>query len=428
MLDTASLPPVAILCLLFAVVFGRMNRVRTITPLLLAVLIIVAAIVIIENPFGGGKASGEPVAVYDALEGPGQVLNQPLASDTAPIKQEVAEGPVAPELEGIVGWINSTPLKISDLRGQVVLVDFWTYTCVNCIRTFPYLKAWHAKYADDGLVILGVHTPEFDIEKKPDNVRMAVKNYGIGWPVVMDNDFATWKAYKNRYWPAKYLIDRDGVIRYTHFGEGAYAETESKIRELLEEAGADLSKLDAILPSDQALDPSYLSNLSARPTPELYAGWKRGHRIGHQEYYDQRDAVIDYEDPGSHQQDYIYLQGPWLNGPESLTHGRETSEFEDYMLLTFSAKSVNAVISHEEGAPARFKVLVTLDGEYLTDSNKGGDVVIEEDGRSFLNVAEPRMYSIVQAPTYGTYELKLSSNSPHFAVFAFTFGLYESGV
>ena len=117
-------------------------------------------------------------------------------------------------------------------------MDFWTYTCINCIRTLPYLKEWHAKYADDGLVILGVHTPEFKFEEKLENVRQAVKDIGIGWAVGLDNDYATWDAYKNRYWPAIYLIDKDGIIRYTRVGEGAYAETESKIRELLKESGA----------------------------------------------------------------------------------------------------------------------------------------------------------------------------------------------
>ena len=150
-----------------------------------------------------------------------------------------------PEISGIASWINSEPITFEEQRGKVVLVDFWTYTCVNCIRTLPYLKAWHEKYADKGLVIVGVHTPEFDFEKDRDNVIEATEGFGLKWPIAQDNDFKTWRAFDNRYWPAKYLVDKDGYIRYTHFGEGAYEETELWIRGLLEEAGVDLSDVSA---------------------------------------------------------------------------------------------------------------------------------------------------------------------------------------
>ena len=468
-----------------------MKTMRNKIPLLLVVAIIVVAIAM-AGCTSSEKATEGPTVVTDAPETPGQSEGQPLIPEEEPTaapatpepeaetptatpqeeptvlptpkvesatptptpEPEVAESSPdqeselrrrslqrrgmlpAQEIVGITAWINSQPLKISDLRGKVVLVDFWTYTCVNCIRTFPYLKLWHVKYADDGLVIVGVHSPEFSFEEKLENVSKAVKDNSIGWPVALDNDFATWKAYQNRYWPAKYLIDKDGIIRYTHFGEGAYAETELKIRELLEEAGADPSQLDATLPSDQPLDPSYLNNRSSQVTRELYAGWVRGQNdvfyglggyIWNQSS-DDHNKVTTYEDPGKYLEHLIYLQGPWYNGRESLKHDRQTSGFEDYIALRFSAKSVNAVIKPQGDEAGPFKVLVTLDGEYLTDSNKGEDVVIEEDGRSLLYVDEPRMYSLIQAPSHGTYELKLSSNSPHFALFAFTFGVYESGV
>ena len=418
-----------------------MKKIKSWAPLLVAVAIIAGAIVAIENPFGGDSSRDEPIVV-DAPEGPAISEDQleSLAADestpTATRATTVAEGPTAPELEGIHAWVNSQPLMVSSLKGNVVLVDFWTYTCVNCIRTFPYLKLWHAKYADDGLVILGVHTPEFKFEEDLENVRAAVMEYGIGWPVALDNDYDTWRAYRNRFWPAKYLIDKDGIVRYTHFGEGAYGETESKIRELLQEAGADLSRLETDLPSDQMLDPDFLKNRSAAVTRELYTGHVRGYRdafagggfVAQPEYYENKNTVMIYQDPGEHMRHLIYLHGPWHNGPESLRHSRETADFEDYLALTFSAKSVNAVFRPEGEDPGPFEVLVTLDGEYLTDSNRGSDVVLEEDGRSFLYVDEPRMYSIIQAPSYGTYDLRLSSNSPDFGIFAFTFGVYESGI
>ena len=149
----------------------------------------------------------------------------------------VADGPAAPQLVGISGWINTEPFNLDELRGKVVLIDFWTYTCVNCIRTLPFLKEWHDKYAERGLVIVGVHSPEFEFEKVTENVEAAVVDYDLKYPVVQDNDFQTWRAYSNRAWPAKYLVDKDGVIRYSHIGEGAYQATEEKIRELLVEAG-----------------------------------------------------------------------------------------------------------------------------------------------------------------------------------------------
>nr|WP_315394509.1 thioredoxin family protein [uncultured Duganella sp.] len=143
--------------------------------------------------------------------------------------------PVAPEFTGIDKWLNGDPLTMRELRGKVVLVDFWTYTCINCIRTLPYVKGWHEKYKDQGLVVVGVHTPEYPFERSTDNVRAAVKRFGITYPVAQDNQYATWKAYDNQYWPAVYLIDKQGRVVYQHFGEGAYAQTEAKIRSLLAE-------------------------------------------------------------------------------------------------------------------------------------------------------------------------------------------------
>ncbi len=145
-------------------------------------------------------------------------------------------GPTAaPEFTGIEKWLNSEPLTMQQLRGKVVLVDFWTYTCINCIRTLPYVKSWHEKYKDQGLVVVGVHTPEYPFERSTDNVMSAIKRFGITYPVAQDNQYATWKAYGNRYWPAVYLTNKKGQIVYKHFGEGSYQETEAKIRALLAE-------------------------------------------------------------------------------------------------------------------------------------------------------------------------------------------------
>ena len=163
--------------------------------------------------------------------------------DEEAVKSKESQFSYAPELTGIGGYINAnSSLSIGSLKGKVILVDFWTYTCINCIRTLPYLKAWHGKYEDDGLVIIGVHTPEFEFEKEYGNVVDAVNGNQIEYAVVQDNNYATWRAYQNRYWPRKYIIDIDGFIRYDHIGEGAYEETEKVIQELLKERMERLGK------------------------------------------------------------------------------------------------------------------------------------------------------------------------------------------
>ncbi len=140
----------------------------------------------------------------------------------------------APEFRGLTNWLNSKPIEsMESLRGKVVLIDFWTYSCINCINTLPYVKKWHKKYADKGLVVIGVHAPEFKFERIPKNVVKAVKDYKLQYPIALDNGFKLWRAYRNRYWPAKYLIDKNGVVRFTHFGEGRYKETEAAIVALL---------------------------------------------------------------------------------------------------------------------------------------------------------------------------------------------------
>ena len=199
---------------------------------------------------GGGADEPElaPTVAKAALPTPSdsptpEATNTPepaTATAVPAIDPRTGDEELAPELQRISSWINSEPFTLESQRGQVVLVDFWTYTCINCIRTFPYLRSWHKKYADKGLVILGVHTPEFEFEKLRENVIEAMGKFGIEYPVAQDNDYGTWGAFNNRFWPAKYLIDKDGYIRYTHFGEGAYQETEQVIRELLAETGADL--------------------------------------------------------------------------------------------------------------------------------------------------------------------------------------------
>ena len=371
-------------------------------------------------------------------------------------------GPLhAPELQGIEGWINSRPLTLEELRGRVVLIDFWTYTCVNCVRTFPYLRDWHEKYADHGLVIIGVHTPEFEFEKLKQNVQEAAEVHGLEYPIAQDNGYFTWKAFFNNAWPAKYLIDQEGNIRYTHRGEGAYAETEQVIRELLAESGADVSLIPPNVSSDPEYDrDAYSADPAQRITRELFAGYDRNYAlpsaafsapmgqtpsyIMQEEYYRLQDADILYQDLGDPLNHFIYLQGLWRNNAESITHARDSGDFEDYIVIKFYATSVNAVLSPDDGRKlegTRAKTLsdspvspnvgsvvrISLDDQPLTRGQAGQDVRFDGTGNSLVEVNESRMYRLVELEEFGTYELKLSPTSAGLSLFAFTFGAYEAG-
>ena len=344
-------------------------------------------------------------------------------------------GDTAPEFSGIDHWINSEPLSIEDLRGKVVLIDFWTYTCVNCIRTMPFLREWQEKYADRGLVIVGLHAPEFDFEKITANVERATSEFALEYPIAQDNDFQTWRGYNNRFWPAKYLIDQDGIVRYTHFGEGGYHETEKQIRELLEETGASLAGIDLNPDTGPEIDPSiYTAPTDARITRELYGGWNRnatpnGLYVADASYYDAAETTRAYVDPGEHLNQFLFLEGPWFNGLESIKHARATEGYEDYIALRFSARSANAVIDLEAGVEP-FRVRVTIEDSdtgldrALLPEEAGLDIVFDGN-ETFLDVNEGRMYFVVSLPAFDDRELKFSSNSPDFALFAMTFGAYE---
>ncbi|MBI4447854.1 thioredoxin family protein [Candidatus Woesearchaeota archaeon] len=318
--------------------------------------------------------------------------------------------PQAPEIIGIAGYINTEEgLKIADLRGKVVLVDFWTYTCINCLRTLPYLTAWDKKYRDKGLVIIGVHTPEFEFEKKYENVKAAVKKYGIEYPVVQDNDYATWRAYMNRFWPHKYLIDSEGYIRYDHIGEGAYEETERKIQELLSEINASVEDMETTKLEDKTPQLPI--------TPELYAGYefalKRGQDIGNEEGM-QPDKKTRYTLPSKIEGGTIYLEGEWQSNPDDLELKWANG---GSVVLEFTANSVNIVAA----SPAQpLKVEVFIDGKYINKEQAGTDVQFEKE-KSFTTINEPRLYNLVDGK-FGTYTLKITANSPGLSFNAFTFG------
>ena len=339
-------------------------------------------------------------------------------------------GIVEPELKGLDTWINSEPFTLEDQRGKVVLIDFWTYTCVNCIRTLPYLKDWYAKYSDQGLVILGVHSPEFEFEKSINNVQEAVSRFGINHPVALDNNMVTWDVFDNRYWPAKYLLDQNGTVRYQHFGEGSYEETESIIRVLLTDAGYDVS--DIAFSYGSRLGKAAGSTYNKNQTRELYAGTHRNYSanpfhppyIGNREYFEHRGGPLweketVFFDPDKHEKGRIYISGLWSMEEESLRHARDTVDNSDYVFLRFSASEVNAVFGSSDEV---YDVLVTLNGIPLKPSQKGDDIVFDERGVSFIRVDRSDMFNLVRLKDFQTGELKLSSKSSGFEIFSFTFG------
>jgi thiol-disulfide isomerase/thioredoxin len=312
-----------------------------------------------------------------------------------------------PEFTGIARWLNTDgPLTKAGLKGKVTLVDFWTYSCINCIRTLPHVTAWHGTYADQGLVIVGVHTPEFDFEKDEGNVRAAMAKHGIAYPVAQDNDYKTWRAYSNRYWPAHYLFDRKGVLRYHHFGEGNYDKTEAKIRELLAEGGGPAGAEGALSPA--------ADDLSKVKTPEIYLGFERLSALANRERVqpNRRQTFKNPSAPGPHK---FALAGEWrLSAKFAVAEAAGAR-----ILLTYEADRANMVLDTAEGKEAIVEVLV--DGRPATAGNKGTDVVLE-NGKALLRIREARLYNLARTPAGGRHALELRFTAPGARAYTFTFG------
>lgn len=304
----------------------------------------------------------------------------------------------APELNGIADWINSDPQTIAQLKGKVVLIDFWTYSCINCQRTQPYLNAWYEKYKDDGFVILGLHAPEFAFEKVTENVQKAVIDANIKYPVALDNDLATWRAFENNYWPAKYLIDKDGRVRYTHFGEGDYAETEETIQKLLKESGKNITKkIDA--------DPS-LNSANRDQTPETYLGYKRGERFANSDQF-VADKPVEYSLLNNLEEHEWSLGGKWQinnESSQSLADGTRLG-------INFSGKEVYLVMSGPTG------VLVNVS---VTGLSAPGGADVNAQNQVSINGA--RLYKIVNANQYLSNENLILTFPAGVTINAFTFG------
>jgi len=324
----------------------------------------------------------------------------------APKARAAGPGDPMPPFAGISKWFNTEkPLSPASLKGKVVLVDFWTYSCVNCLRTLPHLEAWYKRYEPYGFVIVGVHSPEFSFEKQADNVRMALKKYGITYPVAMDNDLRTWDAYQNHYWPAHYFIDRKGVVRYVHFGEGDYAQSEGHIRELLEEGGAKISGAETQLPD--AVDFALINS------PEMYLGYSRQEYMGNSETISPGKSQ-DFKAPAAkdYALNHFYLDGRWTVTREFARADAPGAE----IILSFDASRANLVL----GAATPVEVEIFLDGKPETAANKGVDVRVSH-GRATCVISRPRLYNLSHAP-YGPHVIVIKFLSPGARAYAFTFG------
>ncbi|WP_223459079.1 MULTISPECIES: cytochrome c biogenesis protein DipZ [unclassified Pseudomonas] len=370
--------------------------------------------------FSTASTGGIEQALVEKLSGKlprnsGAMMAQNTTSGGAVQVAEISPGtlPVEgnlPPLEGAVQWLNSPPLDAQALKGKVVLVDFWTYSCINCLRSLPYVKAWAEKYRDQGLVVIGVHAPEFAFERDVSNVTKAMKDLGINYPVAIDNEFKIWRAFNNEYWPAHYFADAKGRIRYHHFGEGAYAESERVIQQLLREAGA--AKVADGLISAKADGVQMAPDNDAVQSPETYVGYQRAEHFVPETAL-VPDKVAAYNPPAQLALNDWSLGGQWHVGPERATASAPASR----IVYRFHARDLHLVLGPgADGKPVRFKVLI--DGN-APGNDHGMDVAPDGSG----TVTDQRLYQLVRQSggvTDRTFSIEFLD--PGASAYAFTFG------
>jgi len=318
-----------------------------------------------------------------------------------------------PALDGATGWLNSPPLKAEQLRGKVVLVDFWTYSCINCLRAMPFVHEWERRYRDHGLVVVGVHTPEFAFERDPRNVIKAVQQLKVEYPVALDNQYSIWRAFNNQYWPAQYFVDAQGNIRAHQFGEGNYAHSEQVIRRLLTEAG----QTDLPPPADPAAADlqgvATQADMGNLRSPETYLGHARAEHFaspGGQ----RTDAAFDYTLPASLALNQWGLSGRWTVTDEAA----QLQQASGRIAFQFHARDLHLVLAPtQDGTPVRFRVW--LDGKPLPAADAGSDVGADGSGV----VTENRLYQLVrQRGTVGPHRFEIEFLDAGVQAYAFTFG------
>ncbi len=319
---------------------------------------------------------------------------------------QLSETVFAPELDG-GQWIQHGPVSLKSLRDKaVVLIDFWDYTCVNCIRTLPYVEGWYRRYQKDGLVVVGVHAPEFSFAREGSHVKEAAERFGLEYPIVSDSDYAIWRAYSNKYWPAKYLIDGKGRIRYYHFGEGSYPESEVQIQKALKELNPALPDFPPLM--EPVRDSDQPGAVCYRVTPELYLGHARGN-FGNPEGI-TRDHPHNYRDPGRHLESTAYLDGRWRVEQESTRAAAPGAALR----LRYTAREVNLVMAPGADGPKTVEIA-------LSGGERPGTDVKTDSGRAIVKVERPRMYNLVDNETVNQGALELKAIEAGLAVYAFTF-------
>ena len=315
-----------------------------------------------------------------------------------------------PSLGGAAGWLNSQPLTAAGLRGQVVLIDFWTYTCINWLRQLPYVRAWAEKYKDQGLVVIGVHAPEFAFERNVDNVRRAAKDMRVDYPIAIDNDYAIWSAFNNRYWPALYFVDAQGHIRHHHFGEGEYEQSEMVIQQLLAEAGIDGSGHDLV--SVDARGAEAPADWGSLRSPENYVGYERTANFA-----SPGGAVLDerrvYDVPARLRLNHWALLGDWTVKRQATV----LNEANGRIAYRFQARDLHLVMGPAARGPSvRFRVLI--DGQ-----PPGAAHGIDVDQQGNGTVAEQRLYQLIRQPKpIADRHFEIEFLDSGVEAFAFTFG------
>lgn len=322
-------------------------------------------------------------------------------SNILTIQEKAAKYPLAPELTGLTGFLNgaNSSIQIIDLRGKVVLLDFWTYSCINCIRTIPLLNSWHDKYSRKGLVIIGVHTPEFDFEKDTENVRKAVQQFGIKYYVVQDNNYATWTAYKNSYWPREYFIDKDGFVRYNHIGEGFDELKEKELQQLLSEIGTDMN-------GTVLIQSNY--SLNKINSPEIYFGYDfQRQRIGN-DPGQSPNTTLNYTLPEQMNDNVVYLQGEWKSNSDNF----ELAGEEGIIDLNYNARDVNIVAGSDNATSVQ---------SYLNGETAGSVRGTDDDSNSTARIMDSKLYNVIRGKSYGKQRLELRIRGKGFRIFTFTF-------
>jgi thiol-disulfide isomerase/thioredoxin len=346
-------------------------------------------------------------------------------------KSQFIKAPEFAQVDGYINTYNNSPLTLSSLKGKVVLVDFWTYSCINCIRTIPYINDWNQKYADKGLVIVGVHSPEFEFEKNYDNVKAAVQRLGITYPVILDSDHGTWNAYGNQYWPRHYLIDNQGYIRDNHIGEGGYDQTEKAIQSLLAERAAQMGMKEISFdtkPTTMIKQNSLQSvDLRQATTPEIYVGYDKARApIGNPEGFKPSQTISYSISPNtSFKPSIVYLQGNWKNNPDNMELQSDTGR----IALVYYAKSANMVAGGKGG------------GIVSNDNDKQGEVGVHGQAAATLTsnmsnkslgedlssdgsfrIDGQRLYNLAMHNDYNAHSIIIDVNGKGFQLYTFTFG------